>query len=76
MAYQRKTSDEYQIHQWWNGWEEVHAESTRREALARLREYRENQPGVAVKIVKRRVPRTTAEMLARRGVTGNTSVYR
>lgn len=54
MAYQRKTRDEYQIHQWFGGWEEVCCEDTRREALARLKEYRENMPGVSVKIVKRR----------------------
>ena len=57
MAYYRKTRDEYQIHQWYqvHGWEEVHAEDTRREALARLREYRENQPEVPVRLVKVRV---------------------
>lgn len=56
MPYQRKTRDEYQLWQHWgHGWEEVCAEDTRREAMARLREYRENQPGVLVKIVKRRV---------------------
>ncbi len=56
MAYQRKTEDEYQIHQLTAcGWEEVTAESTRKEAMARLKEYRANQPEYAVKIVCRRV---------------------
>ena len=76
MAYYRKTRDEYQIHQWVGSWEEVCAEDTRREALARLREYRENMPGVPVRVVKVRVALTTAEMLARRGVTVSTEVYR
>jgi hypothetical protein len=58
MAYYRKTRDEFQIHQWWGQWEEVCAEDTRREAMARLKEYRANQPGVACKVVKRRVPLT------------------
>ena len=55
MAYYRKTRDEYQIHQWWGQWEEVCAEDTRRVAMARLREYRENMPEVPVRIVKVRV---------------------
>ena len=56
--YQRKTTDEYQIWQFCSGqWCEVCAESTWKEARARLKEYRANQPEYAVKIVKRRVPR-------------------
>ena len=55
MAYYRKTRDEYQIHQWWGSWEEVCAEDTRRSAMARLREYRANQPEVPVRVVKVRV---------------------
>ena len=55
MAYYRKTRDEYQIHQWWGSWEEVCAEDTRRSAMARLREYRANQPEVPVRLVKVRV---------------------
>lgn len=51
----RKTRDEYQIHQWFDGWEEVCCEDTRRAAMARLREYRENMPGVSVRVVKVRV---------------------
>lgn len=56
MPYQRKTEDEYQIHQNCGyGWEEVCAESTRKEARERLKEYRENQPEYPVKCVKRRI---------------------
>ena len=57
MSYQRKTRDEYQIHQWWPtyGWEEVTCEETFKAARETLRCYRENQPGQPVKIVKRRV---------------------
>ena len=35
----------------------VTCESTRLEAKARLKEYRENQPGCPARIVKKRVPR-------------------
>ena len=58
MAYIRKTRDEWQIHQnfgYGHGWEEVCAEDTRKEALARLREYRENQPEYPVKVVLKRI---------------------
>jgi hypothetical protein len=57
VAYQRKTEDEYQIHQKTEeGWEEVCAESTWKEARQTLKEYRENQPEYPVKSVKKRVP--------------------
>lgn len=56
--YQRKTEDEYQVHQCTcQGWEEVCAETTRREGMARLKEYRANQPEYPAKLVKRRVRR-------------------
>ena len=56
MPYQRKTTDEYQIHQQTaQGWEEVCCESTRKEAVVQRNCYRENQPEYPVKIVKRRV---------------------
>lgn len=59
MAYKRKTQDEYQIHQHTGqGWEEVTAETTRREARERLKEYRTNQPEYPVKMVVKRVPIT------------------
>ena len=54
---ERKTYDEYQIHQHFpgSGWEEVCAETTRKEAQERRKEYRENQPEYPVKIVKKRI---------------------
>ena len=42
---------EYRIEQdWGEGWEEVCAEETRAEARDRYREYRENQPGIPVRV--------------------------
>ena len=56
MPYQRKTIDEYQIWQFASGqWCEVCAEDTWREARARLKEYRANQPEYPVECRKRRV---------------------
>lgn len=56
MPYQRKTRDEYQIHSNYGyGWEEVHCEKKLIKALISLREYRENQPQYAHKMVKKRV---------------------
>lgn len=56
MTYVRKTEDEYEIQQYVpGGWECVTTETTVREALERRKEYRENQPEYAVRIVKRRV---------------------
>jgi len=37
-----------------HGWEDLTAEDTRKEALARLREYRENERGVAFRLIRRR----------------------
>jgi len=37
------------------GWEAVTCEETRREALKRLREYRENEPGVPFRVKRVRV---------------------
>ena len=54
MAYQRKTTDEYQIHQLTSyGWEEVNCETTWKDARRSLKEYRAE--GYTVKLVKRRV---------------------
>lgn len=54
--YKRKTVDEFQIHGNFTGeWEEVTAESTRKEALVNLRLYRQENPGVPFKLVKKRV---------------------
>lgn len=58
MTYQRKTRNEFQIHGdygYGHGFEEVTAEDTRKEAIQRLHEYRENEPGVPFKIVTKRV---------------------
>ena len=55
MARQRTTRDEWQI--WGNygyGWDEECSESTRKEALQRLREYRENGGG-QYQLRKRRI---------------------
>ena len=56
--YVRKTVDEFEIQQYTGtqyGWECVCAEETRKEAKERLKEYRTNQPELAVKMVKKRV---------------------
>ena len=57
MAYKRKTSDEFEVQgNYGHGFECVTAEASLKEARARLREYRENEPGVPFRIIKRRVP--------------------
>lgn len=54
--YRRKTYDEYQIHgDYGQGFEEVTAEATRKEAKTQLACYRENEPGIAFKIIKKRI---------------------
>lgn len=56
MAYIRETEDEYQIHGYYaRGWEEVTSETTRKAAREQIKCYRENEPGTAFKIVKRRI---------------------
>ena len=61
MAYIRKTRDEWEIEQHTGsadhrgGWEVVTTEPTRRDAKRCVREYRENQPELAVRVIKRRV---------------------
>jgi hypothetical protein len=55
MSRQRKTRDYWEIRgNYGHGPELVTAEVTRPSALARLREYRENEPGVCFTIHKRR----------------------
>lgn len=57
MTYKRKTQDEFQI--WGNygqGFEELTAESSHIEARNRIKEYRQNQPEGAYKIVIKRIP--------------------
>lgn len=57
MSYKRKTRDVFEIRgDYGHGPECVTAEVTRREARERLREYRENEPGVCFIIVTTREP--------------------
>jgi hypothetical protein len=58
MAYKRKTEDEFEIQSWTpqGGWECATTEVTRRDAREQLKCYRENEPGTAHRIVKKRVP--------------------
>lgn len=54
---QRLTRDIYEVHGnygYGHGFECVTAEDTRKAAKARLKEYRENEPGVPFKIVAKR----------------------
>ena len=54
--YKRKTKDEYEIRGYYGyGWECVTTEETRKEAIARLKEYRKNEPGTAFTYIKKRV---------------------
>lgn len=58
MAYKRKTYDEYQIQGYYGstyGYEEVCSEETMSAAKQTLREYRENEPGISFRIIKKRV---------------------
>ena len=56
-AYRRKTQDEYVLQgNYGYGWEDLTAEASRKEILARRREYQENEPGTPLKIVVRRIP--------------------
>jgi hypothetical protein len=56
MAYKRKTYDEWEIQGCYNGaWECVCTEDNKREALARLKEYRANELGTTFRIQKKRV---------------------
>ena len=56
--YIRKTEDEYQIHGnygYGHGFEEVTCETSWKDAKEQLKCYRENEPGIPFKIVKKRV---------------------
>lgn len=56
MAYKRKTEDEYEIQGYYSeGWEMVTTETTWPAAKAQRKTYRENEPGVSFRIVKKRV---------------------
>lgn len=54
----RKTVDEFCImgnYGYGHGWEEVTSEDTRKLGLEQLKCYRENEPGVPFKMIKKRV---------------------
>jgi hypothetical protein len=54
--YQRKTADEYEIKgHYGHGFECVTTETTRQDAKAQIKCYRENEPGTCFIIVKKRV---------------------
>ena len=57
MTYIRKTRDYWNVegnYGYGDGWEVVTAEDDRKEARQRLKEYRENEPGVPFRVIKRR----------------------
>lgn len=59
MPYERKTRDVYELqadHGYGHGWECETAETTRTEIRTRLREYRENCPGLPLRVVTKREP--------------------
>lgn len=56
MAYIRKTRDEYEIQGHYGyGFECVTTEETWRDAKMQIKCYRENEPGTAFRIIKKRV---------------------
>lgn len=58
MLYKRKTQDEFQLHvNYGYGWEHETSESSRKDAKRVQREYRENSPEYATKIIIKRVKR-------------------
>lgn len=61
--YARKTQDEYILEGYYaHGWELLTAEESWKEIRERRKEYRENEPGTPLRIVKRRVPRGSAPL--------------
>jgi hypothetical protein len=57
MKYTRKTKDVWEIQGYYSrqyGYECVTSEETYKEAKIRLREYRENEPGISFKITLKR----------------------
>jgi len=57
MTYKRITQDVFIIQQYTGsqyGWEDVHAEDTRKAARERLKEYRQNQPEYPARLITRR----------------------
>ena len=56
MAYERITEDEFQIHgDYGHGFEELTCETTFKEAKQCVKNYRENEPGVAFKLITKRI---------------------
>lgn len=49
-----------------HGWEDLVAETSVTECRARLREYRENEPGTPFRRVNKRVPRTLSGLRRKR----------
>lgn len=57
MPYARKTRDEWSVQgDYGQGWEDVCTEDTRREAVARRKEYDANEPQYPHRLKLRRVP--------------------
>jgi hypothetical protein len=55
MAYQRKTIDLFIVQGLYCGqWEDETTETNRREGIARLKEYRDNMPKYAHRLIKKR----------------------
>ena len=55
--YQRKTKDTYEVQGYYDsqyGYEEVTTEETWKDAKGMLKCYRENEPGISFRIVKKR----------------------
>ena len=56
MPYQRKTADVYDIEgDYGHGFECVNTETTRLKAKKSVREYRQNEKGIAFRITKKRI---------------------
>jgi len=58
MSKPRKTRDEYALqgdYGYGHGWEDLTAADTREEIRQYRRDYRENEPGTPLRVVKRRV---------------------
>jgi hypothetical protein len=55
MTYQRKTTDVFTVQGLYFGaWEDETSENTRREAIERLKEHRENMPEYSHRLIKTR----------------------
>jgi hypothetical protein len=55
MTYQRKTKDVFTVQGlYFSNWEDETSENNRREAIERLKEYRENMPEYSHRLIKTR----------------------